>query len=113
MKGLPAKELQAKLNELGQENFKAKFTTEEMTPVRGAEIRGRRREIARIMTVLKGRKTLKKAKNLEKQLAADLEELGAPHTGDRDVKNRRRKLARRKAEVERTVRELTPLQGKE
>lgn len=113
LKGLPAKELQAKLNELGEENFKAKFTTEEMTPVRGAEIRVRRREIARIMTVMKGRKTLKQAKQQQTQLDEELKALGAPHTGDSRVKNLRRRLLRRKAEVERTIRELTPLQGKE
>jgi ribosomal protein L29 len=112
LKGLPEKELHARLNELSQENFKAKFTTEAMTSQRGADIRTRRRELARIKTVLKGRETLKRAKQEETELTKTLEELGAPHTGNTNDKRRRSKLQGRLAQVKRTIRELTPLEGK-
>ncbi|MHC4840882.1 MAG: 50S ribosomal protein L29 [Planctomycetota bacterium] len=54
LKGLSDQELTGKLNELAGENFKQRFVTEAMTSVKGAEIRKRRREIARIRTVLDG-----------------------------------------------------------
>lgn len=112
LKGLPEKELHAKLNELSQENFTAKFTTEAMTPQRGVEIRKRRRELARIKTVLRGRETLKRAKQEMQELDGLLESLGAPHTGNTNDKRRRSKLLSRLKQVKRTIRELTPLEGK-
>jgi ribosomal protein L29 len=109
LKGQPEKDLTGKLNQLAQENFKARFTTEAMTSQRGAEILKRRREIARIKTVLRGRQALAEAKTQEKQLATQIKKLGAPHEGDKNQKNARRKLQRRLEEVKRTVRELDTL----
>lgn len=113
LQGLPEKELHARLNELSEENFKSKFTTEAMTSQRGAEIKVRRRELARIKTVLQGRETLKRAKKKEAELTEALKSLGAPHTGTANEKRRRSKLLGRLAQVKRTVRELTPLEGTE
>ena len=112
LKGQPEKELTAKLNQLAEENFKARFTTEAMTPQRGEEMRKRRREIARIRTVVEGRKTLERAQGEEKVLEEKIKELGAPHTGDRSHKDARSKLIGRLKQVKRTIRELKPLAGK-
>jgi ribosomal protein L29 len=109
LKGQPEKDLKGKLNQLAQENFKAKFTTEAMTSQRGAQILKRRREIAQIKTVLRGRQKLAEAQASEKQLATQIKKLGAPHEGDANQKNARRKLQRRLAEAKRTVRELSTL----
>lgn len=112
LKGQTEKDLNGKLNQLAQENFKARFTTEAMTSQRGAEMRKRRREIAQIKTVLEGRKALEAAKAAEKKLGDQIKKLGAPHEGDEKQKNARRKLQRRLAEAKRTVRELGALAGK-
>jgi ribosomal protein L29 len=112
LKGQSGKDLNGKLNQLAQENFKARFTTEAMTSQRGAEMRKRRREIAQIKTVLEGRKALETAKANEKKLAEQIKKLGAPHEGDEKQKNARRKLQRRLAEAKRTVRELGALAAK-
>ena len=50
LKGLSSTELRAKLKQLSEENFHAKFTTEGATPAGGAEMRTRRREIAQPRT---------------------------------------------------------------
>jgi len=111
LKKLPAKDLAGKLNELSQENFKARFTSEPMTSQRGAQILRRRREVARIKTVLSGRDALKAAQAEEKRLAAALKKLGAPHTGGTQEINARRKLQRRLDEAKRTVRELGAIES--
>lgn len=107
LKGQPLKDLTGKLNQLAQENFKASFTTEAMTPARGTEIRKRRREVARIHTVLRGREALKEAKELQGKLEAQVKALGAPHEGDEAQKNKRRKLQQSLEKAKRTVRELS------
>lgn len=109
LKGQPEKELQAKLNQLAEENFKAKFTTEAMTPQRGTEIRKRRLEMVRIHTVLNGRKALERARAEETKLDEKLKALGAPHEGDQAAKRSRRRLQNRLAQVKRTIRELDTL----
>lgn len=112
LKGKPEKELVAKLNELSDEQFKARFTTEAMTSARGAQIRNRRREMARIRTLIEGRKALDGARTEEKRLEAAIKGLGAPHKGTAEQKNARRKLARKLEQVKRTIRELNALEGK-
>lgn len=109
LKGLSDEELTGKLNELAGENFKQRFVTDAMTSVKGAEIRVRRREIARIKTVVEGRKTLAAAKDESSKLESLLKEMGAPHTGDAAVMSRRSRLVKRQKEVKRTIRELSPL----
>ena len=106
LKSGTAKDLTGKLNQLAQENFKAKFTTEAMTSQRGAEMRKRRREVARIKTVLAGREALSRGHADEKALAQKLKAIGAPHEGDAKQKNARRKVQNRLEQVKRMVREL-------
>lgn len=112
LKGQPEKELTAKLNQLAEENFKARFTTEAMTPQKGGELRKRRREIARIRTVLEGRDALAKAKQEEQHLNEQISKLGKPHEGDAAAKRARTRLQNRLGQVKRTIRELEPLAGK-
>lgn len=111
VKGKPEKELLAKMNELADENFKAKFTTEAMSPAKGAQIRKRRREIAQIKTVLEGRKRLDKAQAEQKKLEAAIEGIGKPHEGTIARKNARRKLADKLGGLKRTINELAHLKG--
>lgn len=106
LKGMPEKELRAKLSELSTENFNARFTTERMTSAKGAVAGGRKREIARILTVLKGREKLKQQQATEKSLAAALEKSGPAHSGTVEDKRKRRKLRSRVAQVRRSVRGL-------
>ncbi len=105
LKGLPENELVGKLNQLSEQNFNARFTTEGMTPVKGAEVRARRREIARVRTVMNGRTRFESAtaelKATEQKLAALAEK---PNT--KTVRNAERKLRRQVAELTRTVKEL-------
>jgi ribosomal protein L29 len=109
LRGQPEKELTAKLNELAQENFKARFTTEAMTSQRGAEMLKRRREIARIRTVQVGRQTLARTQAEIKRLDAQIKLLGKPHEGNEGVKRNRSNLLRKLAQAKRTVRELEAL----
>jgi ribosomal protein L29 len=109
IRGKPEHELRARLNELTQENFKATFTTEPMKSERGAEVRKRRREIARLKTILVGRQTLAGAKAEEAKLESAIASLGKPHEGDAKVKATRSKLINRLKRVKRTIRELSPL----
>jgi ribosomal protein L29 len=118
LKGKPEKELTARLNELMEEGFKARFTTESAASVgvnrmsaRGAEMLKRRREIARIKTVLQGRKTLEAAKKEQAKLEAAIKGIGAPHEGTIAQKNARRKLATKLEHVNRTVQELSALKS--
>ncbi|MDC1141462.1 50S ribosomal protein L29 [Planctomycetota bacterium] len=109
LKGLSNEELTGKLNELAGENFKQSFVTEAMTSVKGAEIRKRRREIARIRTVIDGRQALATAQEENKHIESLLAELGAPHTGGAAEMTRRTRLVKRQKEVKRTIRELGSL----
>lgn len=105
-------ELKGRLKELAGEGFKARFTTEPMTPVKGAAARKRRVEAARIMTVLKGREAYDRSGAELKAVEERLAKLGKadPH----DAAQRRRVAAahRRKAELERTRKALSHLKGK-
>ncbi len=109
LKSKTEKELNGRLNELTQENFRARFTTEAMTPARGAQMLKRRREIAQIKTLLVGRERLKKALEEQKQIQASIEKVGKPHEGSREQKNQRRKLSRKLEQLNRTVKELGAL----
>jgi ribosomal protein L29 len=109
IRGKPEGELRARLTELTQENFKARFTTEPMKSERGAEVRKRRREIARLKTILTGRQTLAGARAEKAELESAIASLGKPHEGDAMVKARRSKLMQRLKHVNRTIRELSPL----
>jgi ribosomal protein L29 len=111
-KGQPEKDLRGQLQQLADENFKARFTTEAMTPTKGASIRHRRRDVARINTVLAGRKALERAKAEQVKVEERLKALGPAHTGTDAVKRSRRKLLDRKASLSRTIRELGILAGK-
>lgn len=109
LRGQPEKELRGKLNQLAQENFKSRFTTEAMTSQRGAEMLKRRREVARIHTVLQGREALNRAKAEQTKLDEKLKTMGAPHEGDQATKAARSKLRHRLSQVKRTIRELEVL----
>lgn len=109
LKGLSTEELTGKLNELAGESFKKRFVTEAMTSVKGAEIKVRRREIARIKTVIEGRQALDAATDESKKLESLLSGLGKPHTGDAAVMARRSRLLKRQKQVKRTMRELSSL----
>jgi ribosomal protein L29 len=109
IRGKPEHELRARLNELTQENFKARFTTEPMKSERGAEVRKNRREIARLKTILVGRQTLEGAKAEKDKLEVAIKSMGKPHEGDARVKAARSKLLKRLKKVERTIKELSPL----
>jgi len=104
--GLPEKDLRGKLAELHAENFKSAFTSEKMNPRKGAEIRARKKEIARILTVLSGRAALARHQSEEKKLELRLGGLGRPHEGSREDKRRRAMVGRRLEETRRAVREL-------
>ena len=75
LKGQSRAELVARRNQLAGENFKESFTPEAMTPAKGAEIRKRRRELARIETVLMGRARLDAMTAEKKALEARVEKL--------------------------------------
>lgn len=111
-KGQPEKDLRGRLTQLADENFKARFTTEAMSPSKGATIRHRRREAARVKTVLAGREALARAQAEQKKVDERLKALGPAHTGTDSIKRSRRKLLDRKAELSRTIRELGILAGK-
>lgn len=109
LRGLSDEELTGKLNELAGDNFKQRFVTEAMTSTKGAEIRVRRREIARIKTVVEGRRALAAAKEENSKLDSLLKDLGAPHTGNAATMSRRSRLLKRQKDIKRTIRELSSL----
>lgn len=104
--GLPEKDLRSKLAELHQENFTAGFTSEKMSPQKGALIRSRKREIARILTVLAGRKALERHQVEAKKLELRLGGMGKVHEGSPEDKRRRGMVSRRLLETGRAMREL-------
>lgn len=93
--------LRGRLKELSQENFQAKFTSEAMTPVKGAAIKARRREIARIQTVLKGREALARRTAEQGKLEERMKKLGkadrrnATQRGMLDTARKRSKVVAR------------------
>jgi ribosomal protein L29 len=104
--GLPEKDLRSKLAELHQENFTAGFTSEKMSPQKGAQMRERKKEIARILTVLAGRAALARHEGEQKKLELRLSGMGKPHQGSREDKRRRAVVSRRLDSTRRAVREL-------
>ncbi len=106
IKGQSEQELRAKLTELNAENFKARFTTEVMNPRKGADMRKRRREIARIKTVLHGRAAQARREAEIKKLMLALDAFGQPHQGSVEHKRRRSKIAARLEAARRSLREL-------
>ena len=112
LKGLSSTELRAKLKQLSEENFHAKFTTEAATPARGAEIRKRRREIAQILTVGEGRKALVRLQDEKKALDERLEGVIAVEKPGVPEHNAARKTRDRLAEVRRGIQELGRLEKK-
>lgn len=107
LKGQTEKELRGRLNELNSEIFKSRFSTEAMNPRKGSEISSRRREIARIHTVLQGRAALARRQEEAKKLELQLAGMGKPHEGTVEDKRRRSLLARRLADARRAVVELS------
>lgn len=106
IKGQSEQELRAKLTELNAENFKARFTTEVMNPRKGSDIRKRRREIARIKTVLHGRAAQARREAEVKKLTLALQAFGQPHQGSVEHKRLRSKIAARLEAAQRSLREL-------
>lgn len=105
-KGQSEQELRARLTELNAENFKARFTTEVMNPRKGSDIRKRRREIARIKTILHGRAASARREAEIKKLTLALDAFGQPHQGSVEHKRRRSKVAARLEAAQRSLREL-------
>lgn len=104
--GQPEKDLRGKLAELNAENFKSSFTSERTTPMKGAKLRENRKEIARIMTVLSGRKALDRHQAEQKKLELRLGGMGKVHEGSPEDKRRRALVSKRLADTRRAVREL-------
>ncbi|MBX3475301.1 MAG: 50S ribosomal protein L29 [Planctomycetes bacterium] len=107
IKGQTEKELRGRLNELNGEIFKSRFSTEVANPRKGAEIRKRRREIARIHTLLQGRVALARRQEEVRQLELKLSGLGKAHEGTQEHKRRRSMVAGQLEVARRAVRELT------
>lgn len=110
--GLTNAELRAKLKQLSEENFTAKFTTEAPTPARGAEMRKRRREIARVLTVLEGRQALERLQAEQKELDERLKQVTGAGKPGRAERNAARKTRERIGKVKLGIRELSGLQKK-
>lgn len=106
------KELQARLRQLLEENFRARFTSEAMTHVRGTEIRKRRREIARIKTVLNGRRRLAELEVEGGRIEGQLEKLASKSRKCVVSRNVEAKLRRRNRQVKRALGQLAVLKGK-
>jgi|ABSQ01.1.fsa_nt_gi ribosomal protein L29 len=104
--------LRAKLKELTQENFQARFTSEAMTPTKGALIKSRRREIARIQTVLHGREALARLQAEQKKLDERLKKLGKADPYNAAQRASLDKARQRNKKVARTVKALEPMKGK-
>jgi ribosomal protein L29 len=110
--GLPEKDLRSKLAELHQENFKAGYTSEKLNSQKGAVMRARKKEIARILTVMAGRKALERHQAEAKKLELRLGGMGKVHEGTPLDKRRRAVVSRRLHETGRAMRELaTVTQG--
>lgn len=107
IKGQTEKELRGRLNQLNSENFQARFSTEQMSPAKGATINARRREVARIHTVLHARAALARRQEEVKQLELRLAGMKQPHEGSVEDKRRRSMVALRLSEARRAVRELS------
>lgn len=104
--------LRAKLKELSQENFQARFTSEAMTPAKGALIKSRRREIARIQTVLKGRLALARLQAEKSKLEERLKKLGKANARDAQQRASLASVRRRDKKVTRSVKALESLKAK-
>jgi len=107
IKSQSEKELRGRLNELNGEIFKARFSTEQMNPRKGSDIRKRRIEIAQIHTALQSRVALARHQQEVKQLELRLAGMGKPHEGSVEDKRRRSLVAARLADVQRAISELS------
>ncbi len=112
LRGKNEAELKGRLKELASEGFKARFTTEPKSSLKGAQDRKRRKEAARIQTVLKGRqaydRTLADLKVVEERLA----KLGKADPFDCRQRERVAANLCRKSELERAKAALSGLKGK-
>lgn len=98
--------LRAKLKELSQENFQAKFTSEAMTPAKGAAMKARRREIARILTALKGREALARLTAEQTKLEERIKKLGKADARNAVQRGMLDAARKRSKEVARAVKAL-------
>lgn len=105
-------ELKGRLKEISAEDFKARFTTEPMTPAKGAAALKRRREAARINTVLSGRAAYDRSVAELKAVEERLAKLGKADPKDPGQRLRLGAARRRKAQLERSSKALAHLKGK-
>ena len=104
--------LLSRLKELSQENFQAKFTSEAMTPTKGAQIKARRREIARIQTVLKGREAHVRLQAEAAKLEERIKKLGKADARDSGQRANLASARKRRTKVTRSVKALESLKAK-
>jgi len=88
-----------------------RFTSEAMTPTKGALIKSRRREIARIQTVLHGRETLTRLQAEQKKLDERIKKLGKADPYDAAQRASLDKARQRNKKVARTVKALEPMKA--
>ena len=108
----PESGLNGKLKELTQQNFQARFTSEAMTPAKGAEIKKRRRDIARVQTVLAGRKSLARLQAESKLLEERIKKLGPANRRDADQRYALKSARERLSAVARAIKSLGAMQAK-
>jgi ribosomal protein L29 len=104
--------LRSRLKELSQENFQAKFTSEAMTPTKGAQIKARRREIARIQTVLKGREAQARLQAEAAKLEERIKKLGKADARNCAQRATLASARKRHTKVARSVKALESLKAK-
>lgn len=104
--------LRSRLKELSQENFQAKFTSEAMTPAKGAALKARRRDIARIQTVLKGREAQARLQAEQNKLDERLKKLGKANARDAEQRAALESSRKRSKKVARALKSLESLKAK-
>lgn len=107
-------DLAKQLVEIAKEIFELRCTTERPTPEKGAQMRGLKRDVARIKTVLRQRELGDEVLAELKQVDARLEEIEKISGKQRSIEqaNANFKLRFRKKQLERTQRELEIVKGK-
>ncbi|HRJ78699.1 MAG: 50S ribosomal protein L29 [Planctomycetes bacterium] len=108
----PEAQLKAKHKELTQQNFQARFTSEAMTPAKGAQIKARRRDLARIQTVLVGRAALLRLEAEQKKLDEQLKKLGKADPRNAGQRKTLKATRERHAEVSRAIKALSSVKAK-
>jgi ribosomal protein L29 len=111
IKAADEKTLRGRVKEIAEKHFKTRFSTEGVTPKKAGDMKKDRREVARIQTVIAGRKATARLEAEKKKLEERIAKLGKANPRDEDQRHLLKIARDRLKEVGRALRELAALKS--